>query len=137
VMIDKARDRRVRPSVVVRHLDALQQRPPKFRAEAFLESLAAAYDYVVGAKKLRAGAPAKLLDVHKVLTLMPGAAREYTRQEFARDLYLLDQSGYVDTKDGRRMTLPASAMTRSAGVLTTVTRGGQAKIYAGVAFTDV
>ena len=74
--------------------------------------------------------------MHRVLTLLPGAAREYTRQEFARDLYLLDQSGVVDTKNGRRMTLPASAMTRGGGVLTTVTRGGQTKIYAGLAFTE-
>ena len=68
---------------------------------------------MVGAGGLRPGSPAKLVDVHRVLTLLPGAARDYTRQEFARDLYLLDQSGVVDVKDGRRMTLPASALTRS------------------------
>jgi len=74
--------------------------------------------------------------VHRVLTLLPGAARDYTRQEFARDLYLLDQSGVVDVKDGRRMSLPASAMTRGSGVLTTVTRTGQTKVYAGLAFSE-
>ncbi|MHB8451783.1 MAG: hypothetical protein ACYDAQ_15255 [Mycobacteriales bacterium] len=135
VVVDKKKDRRVRPSVVVRHLEALQQRPPKFRPDAFLGSLAAAYDLVVRTKGVRAGAPVKLADVHTVLTLLPGAAREYTRQEFARDLYLLDQSGLVDTKDGRRMSLPASALTRGTGVLTTVTRDGQTKVYAGLAFT--
>ena len=119
-----------------RQVEALQQRPPKFKPEAFIESLATAYDYVVGVKRLRSGAPAKLVDVHRVLTLLPGAARDYPRQEFARDLYLLDQSGVVDSKDGRRMSLPASALTRSGGVLTTVTRAGQTKIYAGVAFTE-
>lgn len=134
VMVDKKKDRRVRPSVVVGHLGVLQQRPPKFKPEAFVETLAAGYDLVVGAKGLRPGAPAKLVDVHRVLTLLPGSARDYTRQEFARDLYLLDQSGVVDAKDGRRMSLPASAMTRSGGVLTTVTRSGQAKVYAGIAF---
>lgn len=136
VVVDKKKDRRIRPSVVVRHLDALQQRPPKFKPEAFIESLAAAYDYVVGAKKLRPGAAAKLVDVHRVLTVLPGAARDYTRQEFARDMYLLDQSGVVTCKDGRRMSLPASALTRGGGVLTTVTRAGQTKIYAGVSFTE-
>jgi hypothetical protein len=34
------------------------------------------------------------------------------------------------------MTLPASAMTRGSGLLTTVTRDGQTKIYAGIAFVD-
>jgi hypothetical protein len=122
--------------VVVGHLAALQDRPPKFKADAFIETLAAAYDLVVASKHLRSGAPARLVDVHSVLTLLPGAARDYTRQEFARDLYLVDQSGKVDTKDGRRLSLPASAMTRSGPVLTTVTRTGQAKIYAGLAFTE-
>lgn len=134
VVVDKKKDRRTRPSVVVGHLGALQGRGPKFKPEGFLESLAAGYDLVVSSKHLRPGAPARLVEVHNVLTLLPGAARDYTRQEFARDLYLLDQSGRVDTKDGRRMSLPASAMTRSGPLLTTVTRAGQAKIYAGVAF---
>jgi hypothetical protein len=136
VVIDKKKDRRTRPSVVVGHLAALQDRPPKFKADAFIETLAAGYDLVVASKHLRSGAPARLVDVHSVLTLLPGAARDYNRQEFARDLYLVDQSGKVDTKDGRRLSLPASAMTRSGPVLTTVTRTGQAKIYAGLAFTE-
>ena len=136
ITVDKQRERRVRPSVAVRHLAALQQRPPKFKPEAFIESLALAYDYVLGAKRLRPGAPAKLVDVHRVLTLLPGTARDYTRQEFARDMYLLDQSGVVEAKGGRRMSLPASALTRGSGVLTTVTRGGQSKIYAGLAFQE-
>jgi hypothetical protein len=135
VTIDKTKDRRARPSVVVGHLAALQQRPPRFKPEAFLETLAAAYDLMVGSNHLRPGAPARLVEVHRVLTLLPGAARDYTRQEFARDLYLLDHSGKVETKDGRQMSLPASAMTRSGPLLTTVTRTGQTKIYAGVAFT--
>jgi hypothetical protein len=136
VVVDKKKDRRVRPSVVVGHLSALQQQPPKFRPEAFIESLVAAYDLVVGLKGMRSGAAVKLVDVHRVLTLLPGAARDYTRQEFARDLYLLDQTELVDAKDGRRMSLPASAMTRGSGVLTTVTLAGQTKIYAGLAFTE-
>lgn len=136
IVVDKKKDRRIRPSVVVRHLETLQQQPPKFKPEAFIASLAAAYDLVVGAKRIRPGAVANLLDLHRVLTLLPGAARDYTHQEFARDLYLLDQSGVVDTKDHRRMSLPASALTRSSRTLTTVTRSGQTKLYAGVAFTE-
>lgn len=134
VVVDKVKDRRIRPSVVVKHLGALQQRPPKFKPQAFIDSLAAGYDLVVAAKGLRPGTAAKLVDVHRVLTLLPGAARDYTRQELARDMYLLDQSGVVDCKDGRRMALPASAMTRGSGVLTTVTRAGQTKVYVGVSF---
>lgn len=133
VLIDRRRERRARPSVLVRMLQALQSKPPKFKAEAFLEALAAAYDLVV-AKAGRPGATVKLVDVYKVLTLMPGSSREYTKQELARDLYLLDQSGVTGTKDGRTLRLPASALTRGSGVLTTVTRSGQEKVYAGISF---
>lgn len=136
VVIDKKKERGIRPSIVVAHLRKLQQREPRFKAEAFIESLATAYDLVIAARKMRQGAPAKLVDVHGVLTVMPGLAREYTKPEFARDIYLLDQSGIVTTRRGRRMSLPASALTRSSGVLRTVTMSGQAKDYAGISFDE-
>lgn len=134
VVIDKRKDRRVRPSVLVRTLKALQDRPPKFRAEAFIEALAIAYDLVAARRKVHPGGTVKLADVYNALTLLPGSARDYTRQELARDLYLLDQSGITATKDGRRLHLPASALTRGGGVLRTVTRSGQEKVYAGISF---
>jgi hypothetical protein len=133
VAIDKKKERRTRPSVLARTLQALQSRPPRFKAQAFLDALAAAYDLVVG-KAGRPGATVKLVDVYRVLTVMPGSRREYSKQEFARDLYLLDQSGMTETRDGRRLHLPASALTRGSGVLVTVTRSGQQKVYAGISF---
>ena len=134
VIIDKKKDRRVRPSVLVRTLKALQSRPPNFKAPAFLEALANAYDLAAARNGMRPGVAIKLVDVYLVLTVLPGSSREYTKQEFARDLYLLDQSGETTTKDGRTLLLPASALTRGSGVLTTVTRTGQEKVYAGIAF---
>jgi hypothetical protein len=134
VLIDKVKERRVRPSLLVRTLKALQDKPPRFKAGAFLEALAAAYDLAIARKAGRPGSTATLVDVYAVLTLMPGAARDYSKQEFARDLYLLDQSGEVLTKNGRTLSLPASALTRGSGVLSTVTRTGQAKVYAGISF---
>ena len=129
-MIDKKKERRTRPSVVVAHLAALQQREPNFRPQPFIESLARAYDLVAPRK----GATVKLVDVYAVFTLLPGSARDYTKPEFARDIYLLDQSGVTTTKDGRTLRLPASALTRGSGVLSTVTRTGQVKMYAGITF---
>ncbi len=134
VLIDRTRERRVRPSVLVRALKALQSRPPRFRAEAFLESLANGYDLAVARSGVRRGATVKLADVYAVLTLLPGASRDYAKAEFARDLYLLDQSGVTTTRDGRQLRLPASALTRGSGVLVTVARSGQEKVYAGVCF---
>jgi len=134
VVIDKKKDRRVRPSVLVQTLADLQAKPPKFKPEPFLEALAVAYDLVTGRKRLRAGATVKLIDIYAALTVLPGSGRDYTKQEFARDLYLLDQSGVTTARDGRVMHLPASALTRGSGVITTVTRSGQEKVYAGITF---
>jgi hypothetical protein len=136
VLVDRQRERRIRPSVLVKALKTLQARPPRFKAEAFLEALVAAYDLVVGRDGARRGAVVKLVDVYAVLTVLPGSAREYTKAEFARDLYLLDQSGVVRTRDGRTLRLPASALTRGSGVLVTVARSGQEKVYAGICFEE-
>ena len=135
VAIDKVRERRVRPSLLVRRLKALQASPPRFKAEPFLEALAAAYDLSLASAGLRPGSVTRVVELYAVLTLMPGAAREYTKQEFARDLYLLDQSAVVTCRDGRTLAFPASALTRAGATLSTVTRAGQPKIYAGISFT--
>lgn len=128
--VDRRREKRLRPSVVIDALAAAQDRPVRFKAAAFLESLAGAYDL------LAEGQPVVRLDaVWGVLTLLPGQAREYTRPEFARDLYLLDQSGETVTRGGRTLRWHASSGTRGSGVLTTVAKTGQQQRYWGVSFT--
>jgi hypothetical protein len=136
VEIDRRRERRLRPSVLIGLLAAAQQRPPRFHAEQFLESLARGYELVVGNEAKKRDAVVRLVDIWSVLTLLPGQGKEYTRPEFARDLYLLDQSGGRQTKDGRTLRWHASTGTRSAGVLTTVARTGQQQRYWGVSFAD-
>src|SRR4051794_38014618 len=110
VFVDRARERRVRPSVLIEHLRDVQRRPPRFRSEAFLESLFTAYGHLVrrhGPNQLDAGHAERLVDVYDLMTLMPGAAREYSRQEFARDIYLLDRSGTTTTRRGYVVSFPA------------------------------
>ncbi len=136
VEIDRKRERRLRPSVLLGLLAAVQQRPARFRAEQFLESLAAGYELVVARNGKKPDAVVRLVEIWDVLTLLPGQAREYTRQEFSRDLYLLDQSGAAKTKDGRALRWHASSGTRSSGVLTTVARTGQQQRYWGVSFAN-
>ena len=134
VEVDRRRERRLRPSVLVGLLAAAQQRPPKFRAEQFLESLVTSYDLVIARAGKNPDAVARLADIWAVLTLLPGQGKEYTRPEFARDLYLLDQSGTGQARDGRTLRWHASSGTRTAGVLTTVARSGQQQRYWGVSF---
>ncbi|MCC6177983.1 MAG: hypothetical protein IT305_22000 [Chloroflexi bacterium] len=138
VTIDRARERRLRPSVLVAHLKDVQRRPPRFRAEAFLEALFAAYGHLVEKREggqVGQGIVERLLDVYDLLTLMPGQARDYSRQEFARDVYLLDRSGVTRTRRGYVVSFPASTGARAASsTIRIVTESGQEKVYYGIAF---
>jgi hypothetical protein len=139
VFVDRTRERRVRPSVLIEHLRDVQRRPPRFRSEAFLESLFRAYEHLAkqrGPNQVTAGTPEPLVAVYDLLTLMPGSAREYSRQEFARDVYLLDRSGVTTTRRGYVVTFPASTGARSASAaLRVVTESGQEKVYYGITFS--
>jgi len=136
VEVDRVRERRLRPSALVRLLAAAQDRAPRFKPEPFLDSLRAAYELVVAREAKKVDAVVRLIDVWAVLTLLPGQSREYTKQEFARDLYLLDQSGVTATpRSARSLRWSASTGTKGTGVLTTVARSGQQQRYWGVSFT--
>jgi hypothetical protein len=139
ILIDRTRERRVRPSTVVAKLLALQDRPPRFRPEAFLESLFKAYRTLAqqhGADRLENGPVERLARIYELLTLLPGQSREYSSQEFARDIYLLDRSGMTETRDGFEVSFPASTGTKSAsGVITAITENGQERRYWGITFT--
>jgi hypothetical protein len=136
VEIDRRSEKRLRPSVLVGLLAAAQARPPRFRPKPFLESLASGYDLVRSQKQHREGAVVRLVDVWAVLTLLPGQSRDYTRSEFARDLYLLDSSAVATAKSGRVLGWHASSGTRGSGTLATVAQTGQQQLYWGISFTD-
>ncbi len=139
VVIDKTRERRLRPSVLVRHLQELQNKPVRFRSEAFLESLHDAYSTAVKtrSKERRDTGPiVPLVEIYNLLTLLPGQAKEYSRQEFARDLYLLDQSGVTTARNGAVVSFHAARGNEAASkVIPIITKDGQAKTYYGISFT--
>lgn len=136
VEIDRRRERRLRPSVLVDLLASAQARPPRFRPAPFLESLEAAYDLVLAREGRPEGAVLRLVEAWGVLTLLPGQQRDYTKPEFARDLYLLDSSGVTTTKSSRTLRWQASSGTRGSGTLTTVAQTGQQQRYWGISFTS-
>ena len=154
VLIDKARERRLRPSVLVAHLKDLQRRPPRFRPEIFLGSIFRAYTYAVAglaqdgraregrarerrAQEQLASSPViPLRTIYDLLTLLPGSGRDYSLAEFARDIYLLDGSGVTATRDGWVVGFPASTATRSPGAtIRVITQSGEEKKYYGVSFS--
>jgi len=136
VEVDKARDRRLRPSVLVAALARAQERGPRFKAEAFLDSLRSAYELLVSSTGKRVDAVVRLVDIWSVLTMLPGQRGQYSKQEFARDLYLLDQSGVTHTaRSPRALRWAASTGTKGSGALVTVARNGQQQRYWGVSFS--
>ena len=143
VEIDKKRQRGLRPTVLVERLKNLQEQPPRFKPELFLESLFGAYETIAtgGAKKpgdlFGQGQVIRLLDIYRVLTLFPGQSREYARPEFARDIYLLDQSGVTRTKGGFEASFPVGSGTRApASTIRVDTQDGREKLYYGLTFNS-
>ncbi|MBM4255198.1 MAG: hypothetical protein FJ147_04800 [Deltaproteobacteria bacterium] len=140
VVIDKTRERRIRPSVLVQHLHKLQNKPVRFKAEAFLESLYDAYTTAVKTRdkeRQSSDAIVPLVEIYNLLTLLPGQAKEYARPEFARDLYLLDESGVNAARSGAAMSLhPARGNEAASKVIHLVTKDGRAKTYYGISFAS-
>ncbi len=131
VQIGKKMERGIRPSALLAKLRAMQMKPARFKPEGFLELL-----FRVWKRSVREERKIVLLnEIYDLLTLMPGSARDYTREEFARDLYLLDRSGVNQTRDGFIVSLPASTGTRNAAAtLVCIAEDGSEKRYYGIGF---
>jgi hypothetical protein len=132
VEVNRKRDRRIRPSFVIAQLKRMQTKQPGFRPDQFLETLYKAYVLALGKDARVSGTVARLVDIYDVLTLLP-QAKDYSKQEFARDLLLLDRSGVQSTK-GHSLLFAASTGTKGSAVLSTVTPEGELKMYYGVQF---
>ena len=72
VLIDKRKERRVRPSVLVRHARCAAGATTEVQARGVPRGARHAYDLVVAARG-QPGATVKLTDVYNVLTVLPGA----------------------------------------------------------------
>jgi len=138
VSIDRMRDSCLRPSVLVKRLKEVQNKPLRFKPQIFLEMLYTAYSIVVagrGKHLIGKGMVIPLLELYQLLTLLPWQASEYTRQEFGRDVYLLDKMGTITTKNDHRANFHASTGVRDVSrTLTVIAQGGREKTYYGISF---
>jgi len=142
VMVDSKAERRLRPRELVRVLLARQKRPQRFNEQKLLETLFEAYCRLNSrilrnwTPELRGNGPVvPLIEIYELLTLLPGSEREYPKEEFARDIHLLDRQPDLRTKDGRRFALPAATGTKVTGRrLTVVDQQGVEKTYVGIRF---
>jgi hypothetical protein len=137
VRIDKKLEPTLRPEALAALLKKIQGKEPKARSEQFIETLFQAYELVRAGRGAPAYIDLPLSRIYDVLTLLPGADKEYTLLDFTRDIYFLDTSGITETRRGFRMSLPASTVSRerSAKILRFVTRDGYEKEYAAIKFT--
>ena len=137
VYINRKRERRIRPSVFVNLLKEQQDRPLSFRPEAFLAALYQAYSKTADEKFDTGGASAPiipLVDIHSLLTLLPGRAKEYSRQEFVLDIYLLHREGVDTTKQGAKVSFPISRGVKGK-TLTLIDETGEERRYYGIRFS--
>ncbi len=137
VTIDRKPYREIRPSVLAAHLAALQAKPATAKPEPFLEALHAAWEYARhrGAAGRTPATDVRVNDLWAVLTVAPGSKKEYTKQDFGRDLYMLELSGARETKSGARVHFSRSTGTKEAGAIVISGKGGDRIVYSSVGFT--
>jgi hypothetical protein len=140
VRIDKKKVSAIRPSHLTDVLVKAQKSPPRYRPQAFLESMYKVYLSLTKESSARliggTGAPVILLaDVYRQFTSLPGSSRDYTGTDFARDLYELDRSGVTTTRSGAIVSFPASTGARSSrNLYTFVGPDGYEVKYYGIRF---
>ncbi|MDE0669564.1 MAG: hypothetical protein OXI48_11130 [bacterium] len=138
VRIDRKKLSTIRPSHLVELLLKNQDRPPRFRPEPFLKAIHEVY--IALTRDTRAppgGAVIPLERIYNLLTSLPGTRRDYTKTDFARDIYQLETAGVTGTRSGARVYFPASTMARSArNLFTFIGTDGRKVMYAAVRFED-
>ncbi|MGI8980892.1 MAG: hypothetical protein ACR2FY_16815 [Pirellulaceae bacterium] len=130
VRIDKIRLTSLRPSTVAKKIES-QIKKSHIRPEQFIEILHKCYQFVGGEKK---GGGVPLVEIYDALTMLPDARESYSRAEFARDVYLLDNSRVRSTKSEARVSFPSGTGTRGGKSITVVPPSGMPKYYYGLRF---
>lgn len=142
VMVDRKPEHRLRPRELVKVLLARQERPQRLNERKLLQMLFDTYCRV-GRQFLGDWTPetpgngpvVPLIEIYKLLTLRPGSQREYPKEEFVRDIHLLDRKPALLTEDGRRFALPAATGTKNISQrLTVVDQQGSEKTYVSIRF---
>ncbi len=131
----------VRPSKLAADLRAIQQRMrPKSAAQQqrFLNALYKAFRVIEGKTSDPLSDVTRvvpLAEIYAVFTSLPGTSAQYTKTDFARDIYLLDSSPVTTTKSGARVSFTGS-VRGSTGIFSFVDRNGNLIRYYGVQFTE-
>jgi hypothetical protein len=134
VRIGRKIERAIRPSELVQLLAKAQKRPQRFREQAFLDLIWRAYRRLVGRERngTDPGRVVALIDIHDTLTLLPGS--DYSQEEFARDLLLLDRRPDLRTRSEERFEFPHGTTTKGIKPLIVYDEQGAERVYYGIRF---
>ncbi len=148
VRVDRKKVSTVRPTFLV---ELLLQNQRRFEARKggdsystrFLESLYSVYGELLkeSTSKLalsESGRVIPLIRIYRLVTALPGGAREYDRSDFARDLFRIDSDGPKETKNGAKVAFPSSTGTRhrASDRFSFIDPDGQAVEYHGIRFIE-
>ena len=143
VRIDKKKVSAIRPSHLTEVLVKAQKSPPRYRPQTFLEALYNVYQLLTRESSTRpiggASVSVILLDnIYRLFTSRPGSAGDYSKTDFARDLYELDRSGVIRTRSGAAVSFHhASTGARSSrNLYTFVGPDGYEVKYYGIRFME-
>ena len=120
----------LRPSVIAKALKEERDKASSI-APSFLESLRAAY-LLVG--KGQSGISVALSDIYNALTMLPTTKKTYSEADFIRDIGILDEVGPKVSKDGFRVSFPASTSARMNRGYAAVNSKGHEVPYASLRF---
>lgn len=143
VKIDRRRVSTLRPSRLVNLLLKNQSKSSGFSSQKFLECLYVVYNDIVG-RKVGGKVPpdvnpvVPLARIYRLMTALPGAARDYGRRDFARDLYGLESQGPKQTKSGATVSFPGSTgpKQRASETFLFVDSEGHNIAYFGIRFDE-
>ena len=141
IRVGRKLEKRLRPSLLVQLLRKAQA-ASRFDAGRFLGRLFSAYAYLAPAAQAGwrpdqpgYGPVVVLNDIYTLLTLLPAAAADYPREEFAIDLLRLDAAPDAATAAGHRFALPASTGSKGRNRLTVFDETGAERVFVGIRFS--
>lgn len=144
VTIDGRKRTAIRPSKLAADLRKRQQAGFRGNPQRFLDALYKAYRILAAPNdntliQSKSGRVIALEKVYDLLTTLPGSSRQYSKTDFARDLYFLDISDVAMTRSGdARVSLHHSTAARSGrGAFSFADRAGNLITYSGVQFLQV
>ena len=138
VRIDRKQASTIRPSYLVSELLKKQNAPARSGGRNILEAMYKSYQMLVGGlsplHRLEAGhsQAVPLSRIYDALTLMPGTGRDYSRTDFARDLYGLETVGPKETRSGAQVHFYGGRQSN----ISFVAPSGNIITYHNVAFTE-